>query len=90
MQAVQRGAAERLEAADVSQRLQSDVRLIEQSSLRHVRVIAEKERALGSLQNKVGDLLSLIYKVSPLHQRMYGPAGPDQLLALIVPLPAQG
>ena len=62
VQAVQRAAAERQDAADVSQRLQSDVRIIEQSSLRHVRLIAEKERALGSLQNKASALLSPVFE----------------------------
>lgn len=46
---------ERQEAAELSQRLQSDVRIIEQTSLRQVRDLAEKERAIGVLQNKVGN-----------------------------------
>ena len=53
-QAVQRGAVERQEAGASSQRLQSDVRLIEQTSLRQARDLAEKERAISALQNKVG------------------------------------
>lgn len=53
MQAVQRSATERQDATDISQRLQSDVRIIEQNSVRQMRELAERERALGSLQNKV-------------------------------------
>ena len=50
---MQRSATERQDATDISQRLQSDVRIIEQNSVRQMRELADKERALGSLQNKV-------------------------------------
>ena len=53
IQAAQRGTAAQAEAADARQRLQSDLRIAEAVAARQARELADREREVGTLRNKV-------------------------------------
>ena len=53
VQAAQRGATAQVEATDARQRLASDLRIAEAASARQARELADRERDVGMLRNKV-------------------------------------